>query len=354
MDEEEETHAHSIDINDSIRTKLAVRRSNPSLAVPISCIYRVHKRIRKMNEDAYTPDIVSIGPYHRGMENLQAMEDLKLQYLQTLLDRTRERTSLEEYVEALKKLEDEARGCYSEPIKLSSNEFIEMMLFDGFFIIELFRKNFNSQYFRIDDNDLIFYSKSRSAIVVRDLVLLENQIPMSILEKLFNLSMDPKHDSLPLIKMALYFFSGLIPQAMHKYPQNKDNIEVVAHNHLLDLLAYTLDSSLRVVKMPDLRTTVESLPCVTELLCSGVKFKKSPIYNGSLIDIKYNEGVIEIPQLCVHDFTESFFRNLMAYEQYRFGGTPYITSYATLMDYLINSVDDVAFLRDWNYCQSTG
>ncbi|XP_042484890.1 UPF0481 protein At3g47200-like [Macadamia integrifolia] len=319
----------SQDIHDSIRQKLS-QRSNPSLGSTTS-IHRVHKRIRKLNEDAYTPDTVSIGPYHRSTQSLLAMEDHKLQYLQALLDRTRERTSLEEYVEALMELEVEARGCYSEPINLTTKEFIEMMLFDGFFIIELFRKN--SNFVPVDDYDPIFYSSSRRARIVRDLVLLENQIPISVLQRLFDLSKDPNHDSLPLIKMALFFFHDLIPQAMHKCPQNTKSIR---DNHLLDLLSYTLDSSLSTIKMQGLSTGLESLQSVTELRRSSV----------NLIDIKFNEGVFEIPQLCVNDYTDSFFRNLIAHEQYRIGGTHYITSYAMLMDYLINSTDDVAYLRD--------
>ncbi|XP_043694508.1 UPF0481 protein At3g47200-like [Telopea speciosissima] len=321
----------------SIRQKLS-ERSNPSLGTT-SCIYRVHQRIRKMNEDSYTPDMVSIGPYHRGRDKLQAMEDHKLQYVQSLLDRTRDRITLEKYVEALKELEPKARGFYSEPISLSSKEFVEMMLFDGFFLIELFRKNFN--VVEVDDNDPIFYSNSRRARVVGDLVLVENQIPILVLQTLFDLSKDPNQDFQPLIKMALFYFHTLIPEAVHKYPQNNKNI---THNHLLDLLCYTLDSSLPKVTKPRLSTTAHSLPCVSELRCAGVKFKKGH-RSSSLIHIKFKEGVFEIPPLCIDDYTDSFFRNLIAYEQYRFDGAHYITSFAILMDYLINSDEDVAFLR---------
>ncbi|XP_042483063.1 UPF0481 protein At3g47200-like [Macadamia integrifolia] len=327
----------SIDI-DSLRQKLS-QRCNPPLGTT-TCIYRVHKRIRKMNEDAYTPEMVSIGPYHRGIENLKPMEDLKLQYTKALLDRTRDGTSLEEYVEALKELEAEARGCYSEPINLSPREFLEMMLLDGFFIIELFRKI--ARYVPVDDNDPIFYSISKKARVVRDLVLLENQIPISVLQRLFDISKDP-NDSLTLIELALYYFDDLVPQAMHRYRQNDMNIR---HNHLLDLLSYTFSISLRTMNLPPLLSSpLESLPCVVELRRSGVKFKKR-LTSNSLIDVKFNKGVFEIPLLCITDYTDSFFRNLIAYEQYRFRGTHYITSYAILMDYLINSSDDVAFLRD--------
>ncbi|KAJ4972940.1 hypothetical protein NE237_006114 [Protea cynaroides] len=67
----------------------------------------------------------------------------------------------------------------------------------------------------------------------------------------------------------------------------------------------------------------------------------------SLIHIKFDEGVFEIPSLWIHDHTYSFFRNLIAYEQcHDTGRPPCITSYDIMMDYLIYSPDEVAFLWD--------
>ncbi|XP_042477707.1 UPF0481 protein At3g47200-like [Macadamia integrifolia] len=327
-----------------ISNKLSLSRNSNTTIRPTYCIYRVNKRIRKVNEDAYTPDTVSIGPYHRDKQNSQmkAMEKLKWRYVHALLDRTSERSNLENYVEVLKELETEARGFYSEPSNLSSGEFIEMMLFDGLFIIELFRKY--AQFVERDCDDPIFYSNFRTR-VVRDLVLLENQIPMSVLQALFDLSYDPHSHTYSLIRLALFFFKDLIPDGMYYYPYPQNKESIIPHNHLLDLLSYTLENSLPpMVMKPASRASLESLPCATELRDSGVKFKKRLRYGGWM-DMKFNEGVFEIPPLCVDEYTDPFFRNLIAYQQHRFGGGPYITSYALLMDYLIKSSNDVALLR---------
>ncbi|XP_043714872.1 UPF0481 protein At3g47200-like [Telopea speciosissima] len=173
------------------------------------------------------------------------------------------------------------------------------MAVDGLFIIELFRKI--SGHFKVYDNDPIFHSDLKSTRVVRDLVLLENQIPMSVLQTLFDLTKDPISDHFSLVQLALIFFEG-------------------ASN-----------------------TTISAK--WTELQRSGVKFKKGSEC-GSLIDIKFSKGVFKIPPLLVDDCTEFFFRNLIAHEQQHSQGTHYITSYALLMDYLVNSAEDVAFLRD--------
>ncbi|XP_042509954.1 UPF0481 protein At3g47200-like [Macadamia integrifolia] len=333
------TRSESSSINiEHLREKLLLT-SNPS-SLPTSCIFRVDKRIRKLNEDAYTPDTVSIGPYHRDAvrENLQMqdMEDVKWRYVKALLDRTSETPSLESYVKALKELQTDPRKCYSEPINSLNNKeenFLEMMLIDGLFIIELFRKC--SHVVEVDDNDPIFNSKLRRTRIVRDLVLLENQIPMSVLEKLFGLSKCPKCDTFSLIELALNFFADL--NGVKKYPQITNN----THKHLLDLLSCTLLDGAPTEQDSSTEALV-SLPCATELRRSGINFKASRNYK--LLEINFDKGEFEIPTLCVDDYTDCFFRNLIAYEQQSFEGRHHITSYALLMDHLINTADDVALL----------
>ncbi|XXG60594.1 hypothetical protein AAC387_Pa04g2458 [Persea americana] len=46
---------------------------------------KVPQRLRKGNNDAYEPKIISIGPYHRGNPRLQAMEKKKFQHLHRIL-----------------------------------------------------------------------------------------------------------------------------------------------------------------------------------------------------------------------------------------------------------------------------
>ena len=49
------------------------------------CIYKVPKRLRVLNDKAYTPQVVSIGPFHRDKKQLQEMEEHKRMYLQDFL-----------------------------------------------------------------------------------------------------------------------------------------------------------------------------------------------------------------------------------------------------------------------------
>lgn len=66
----------------------------------------------------------------------------------------------------------------------------------------------------------------------------------------------------------------------------------------------------------------------------------------SLFDIKFNKGLMEIPSFKSDDSTETFLRNLIAFEQHYSHVNPkYFTDYTTFMDQLINTQKDVNLLR---------
>ncbi|KAL5983436.1 hypothetical protein ACLOJK_017521 [Asimina triloba] len=107
-----------------------------------STIYQVPRLLRQVDEKCYEPQLISIGPYHHGKEHLQSMEGQKLQHLRKILSRNK-RVKLEQYTEKIMKLEQRARMCYSSESvkKFPSDEFVEMMLLDGCFLVEIFLQN---------------------------------------------------------------------------------------------------------------------------------------------------------------------------------------------------------------------
>lgn len=145
-----------------------------------SCIYRIPKRLRKWNNEAYTPHIVSIGPLHHGSTDLQAMEEHKLRYLKDFLLYTK--VSLEDYVKLLREREARIRNSYEETIKLGSDKFLEMILVDAAFVIEVL---FKFHYNLINDSDRIFSKPWLISDIWYDILLLENQLPFFILEDFF-------------------------------------------------------------------------------------------------------------------------------------------------------------------------
>ncbi|XP_059631126.1 UPF0481 protein At3g47200-like [Cornus florida] len=203
---------------------------------PERCIFKVREKLRKINPDAYEPEVVAIGPYHREKANVQGMEEFKLQYLRSLLARKKE-TSAERYIIAMRKLEEKARKCYAEPISLTSDEFVHMMLLDGCFIIELFLKYSNKV--RRDKNDPIFRTYWMIGRLRLDLILFENQLPFFILLKLYDLIIeDPKPDE--FIHIAFDFF-GFLFKSHGLSDFDRESVHNVQH-----LLYYTVAYALHL------------------------------------------------------------------------------------------------------------
>ncbi|KAL3504633.1 hypothetical protein ACH5RR_034474 [Cinchona calisaya] len=323
------------------------------------CIFKVYGKLRSQNEEAYEPQVLSIGPYHRGKSNLKKLENHKLGYLQELLDRKKEK-SLDEYINALKELKDRARKCYAEEIRLSGDEFVEMMCLDGCFIIQFLRKWIDVQL-RVDDP--IFQMSWLPYNILRDLILFENQIPFFILAELFDLA---KVEGENLINLALQLCSPLM--SFYGPTLNYKTISQDEVIHLLDLLhkgwCYSYSATLDPKEYDPCNckndSRLEYIKSITELQQSGIKFAtEDNDKSKSWLHISFKDGKIMIPPMTVSHRTESVFRNLIAYEQYYMARQShnhshshshrrYVTDYAMFMDLLINSPMDVENLR---HCQ---
>ncbi|MQL99755.1 hypothetical protein Taro_032480 [Colocasia esculenta] len=92
--------------------------------------------------------------------------------------------------------------------------------------------------------------------------------------------------------------------------------------------------------------------CATELVDAGVHFKKKDVDKSEVINcflkVSFAGGLLEIPFLKVESSTSSKLRNLIALEQCCPQVRSYFTSYAILMDNIINTEGDVAILLGSN------
>ena len=127
-------------VNDSMKEE--------SFATPRYCptpctMFRAPTTMRRVNEHAYDPVLVSIGPFHYKKALLQGMEEHKLQFLFGLMryqSKEEKEHRFQRLAEAMKRLEGRARWCYSEVFDdISTDDFVRMMVIDGCFILELFR-----------------------------------------------------------------------------------------------------------------------------------------------------------------------------------------------------------------------
>ncbi|XP_008242396.1 PREDICTED: UPF0481 protein At3g47200-like [Prunus mume] len=316
----------------SIRGRIPQQPPRPAC----SCIFRIPNVLRRHNEKAFVPDLISIGPFHHGEKDLQVMEEIKLWYLHCLLGRNpTSETSLEYLVDAIRSMEQHCRDCYEERIDMSSEKFVEMMVVDGCFIIEVFRK-YAKEVPRNED-DPLFYTAWMMLALRKDLFLLENQLPWKVVDCLFHHTKEKdKPESKALLLLAVEFFEG---PAFAQVPHADRPLET---KHLLDVIRNSL---IALYPQAETHSYWEPIPSVTELLQAGVEFKVRSDTWDNMLDITFKNGVMEIPPIEIEYNAESLFRNLIAYEQCDPSIiTCSITSYAVILDSLINTSKDADFL----------
>ncbi|KAI3454742.1 hypothetical protein Pfo_011405 [Paulownia fortunei] len=328
------------------RDHVSIRIDNILLGLPSSpckpTIFRVDDDIRYANEKLYDPKVLSIGPFHHGKDHLQKMEQHKFRYLKLLLKRKKE-SSVDKYIMAIRSLEEKARRCYAEPVEFRSDEFVQMLLLDGCFIIELIRKYGFDELREMDDT--IFQYEQVISQLRHDLMLVENQVPFFVLDQLFSMTKtgNPDDDILYLIQL---FIDDISPWPEASEVTGKVSVKNV--DHLLGLVYRIWCSSFakmtanRPVKIEEEKMV--AINSTTELQEAGIKFEKDTESN--CLDIKFIKGVMKIPGFGVSDETESILRNLIAYEHLFIDNHPkYVTDYAFFLHCLINSSKDVEVLR---------
>ncbi|KAJ4866328.1 Uncharacterized protein Rs2_52148 [Raphanus sativus] len=111
--------------------------------------------------------------------------------------------------------------------------------------------------------------------------------------------------------------------------------------HFVDLLR-SCYLPLVPIRLEEGISTIYNAPKATELHNAGVKFKPSET-SSCLLDIKFADGVLEIPTIFVDDLTESLFRNIIVFEQCHCSDKSFL-HYIRLLSCFIRSPADADLL----------
>ena len=317
---------------------------------PDHCIFRTPSILLKHRKEAYLPNCFSFGPFHHDQPNLKVTEKIKLKYLQGLLYRSdNPKEGYRELLDSIKEVEGKARDCYAGNIDQNvavTGNFVEMLVVDGCFIIELFRKD--GGVVPKEGDDPIFSMSCMLQFLHHDLILLENQIPWFALEILFNKTKGPS-ETKSLIELALHFLSNVFSSHRRPLDYIPNLFKDQKVKHILDLLRLSLVLPSEEVKIyegnrPSNQQNFEwqPIPSATRLKEAGVKFVRVNV--DSIFDMKFRIGVLEIPSLLNKETTETIFRNLISYEQCLPNCSPIFTCYAKIMDNLIDTTNDMEIL----------
>ncbi|KAJ3691172.1 hypothetical protein LUZ61_020336 [Rhynchospora tenuis] len=366
----------SKDIHNSLVDKInqhLLKLSREPMEAEKFTIYRVPAHFREKNEsELYKPRMISIGPYYHGHKSLQAMEKQKWRYLQNYLDRN-PTNNIEHCISKLKGLESQARRCYFEEVELQSDEFLKMMLLDGCFIIEFLMKWY------YDEEDVSLnqtHSWSQDSIsnvewvlpmIRNDLLLMENQIPFFIIEKLFSLLSFP--ESL-LVRMLLKYLSegrekGRPVQILHEIehilhlyylcyvPSRSLNQLSTRTSHiqrrlnpiiqLIFSFAFRLKMCFRGRTNSTNGKAPRTIPSATQLEEAGIRLIKT---TENIFNIEFQNGTLEIPFIAIEDTRRSRLLNLVSFEQCYRNTNKDLTSYACFMGNLVRTTRDVTLLQE--------
>lgn len=398
-----------------------------------SPICKVQQHIREVDRFSYEPFFLSIGPYHHGGAQFRDTDKLKWGCLDQILKLNCEK-SLLDYLVVISELAQEARNCYSEEIGMTDEEFLQMLLLDGCFILvglggtgrilEHLQQEQVDRFARDEsvgenDNEIreqlshcssdVMQSAGSnttcegdqtdrnevnedqtglwfSRFINHDLFLLENQIPFFVVRKLYelasgNVTLDPPFtDELnKYVEGALRFYPKAIqgpnrPEDFHHllhlcqiYLRPSPKVDDIDHYHIKPQYIHNIFSfGWRYFKIGYQSDVNEQIHPVgqnvgsqqagqelqrwrraAQYIEAGVKFKKREhdiLDPHSLLDIKFSKGSIEIPCLVVDEYTDSLFRNVIAFEQTcpQFGDD--FTAYIVFMSQIISMPEDVTLL----------
>ncbi|KAI3833085.1 hypothetical protein MKX03_021363 [Papaver bracteatum] len=300
-----------------------------ALEAPLQ-IFIIPTYIRGRKTAAYDPKMVSIGPYHYGKPALESMQSHKERALIQFLGRSPKNKTIKPYIKALKKVVVELRKCYEQVDEIKENwknddDFVKLMLLDGVFLFEFLSvlrgKKEDHGYADIDP---IFGNRGHNLNynhVMEDLLMMENQIPYLVLFTLVTVYKD--HDNAETAVKSLSSLMLAPPGC-------------IGH-HFLDMYMKGMLGD----HQPN-GGQVTAKVSASKLSLLGIKFRKVATHGE--IQFERRTKTLSLPSIVINQHTQSLFFNSKAYEL-RSGTNRALNSYIHLVDFLIQSTDDVSLLR---------
>uniref|UniRef100_A0A0D3H4X6 Uncharacterized protein n=1 Tax=Oryza barthii TaxID=65489 RepID=A0A0D3H4X6_9ORYZ len=333
-------------------------------------IGKVHGRVRDVDPFAYMPMVVSLGPYHAGHDDLQHKEREKplcmqdictlsiknmavLDFLQEVIFPLREQ-ALMYYLHGINDLR-RGRNDVDDDIKLNFR-FNLMLLHDAAFLLvamnALPRRNPN----QVGDDEQRRTSSHglwTDVAIVHDLLLFENQVPLVVVDKLYQIATD-RTDFSQIVEN--FVWKTLLKHPNSPIPDQK--VRTTAHHllHQCHMLLRPTGYEV-VVEIGGASSAADENAGVKrrrwhramQYHVAGVGLTSKGNIDGGvmhhrLLDVEYSGGALEIPVLHVDDNTCSMLRNLIAMEQASTGVGHYVTAYCVFFSRLMCTAEDVTLL----------
>ncbi|KAI5660446.1 hypothetical protein M9H77_29239 [Catharanthus roseus] len=208
--------------------------------IPVS-IFCVPKTLIVSNPDFYIPQQVALGPYHHWRSELYDMERYKLAAAKNT-QKQLQNQKFQHLVDQLSRFEHRIRAVYHKFLDLSGETLVWMMAVDASFVLEFLQiyavregRELSKVSSRMSHLVDVAGQKSAHNAILRDMVMLENQIPLFLLRKMleFRYSSLEVADNM-LLSMLIGICKELSPFRMTEELPNVHQVTEFAH--LLDFL----------------------------------------------------------------------------------------------------------------------
>ncbi|KAK8939337.1 UPF0481 protein [Platanthera guangdongensis] len=317
-------------------------------------IYRVPACIKELNPKAYRPQVVSFGPYHHGADELSAMEEHKHRALRHLLRRANK--PLEELADGMEELLNPLQSSYQGLGERwlgsgGGEEFLRLMVVDGCFLLEILRLNVGKMAdYAVDDPIFSNHGMLHTLpYIKRDMLIVENQLPLLVLEKLVALETGKPANPDQINRLVLKLCSPESPPPIPGIGLALHPLDLYHRSLLQGPTNPPASNNL----FPQFRSSSAPggiIRSAVELYEAGIRFKTSR--TNSLHDIRFHHGILSLPAVVVDDATQYAYLNLMAFERLHVGAGSQITSFVFFMDNIIDSAKDVALLHSKGIIQN--
>ncbi|XP_020165094.2 UPF0481 protein At3g47200 [Aegilops tauschii subsp. strangulata] len=331
---------------------------------PKHCIFRVplrftSKMVDGMASSVFKPQTVSLGPFHHDDKDLKPMEEHKLRAVRHLLRRDSKLT-LGGLVAAMETVADEPEDAYmnlGDEWRGEENrgKFLEMMITDGCFLLEVMRMAIGGKGSIPKDyehGDPVFSWHGIQHIgpfVQRDMLLVENQLPLRLLEKIVAVEEGTSPSAASINSMVLKFLEredapegtglGLHPLDIYRTSRLKGTSQVKNNGKGLQRGVNMTSAPMEVGIFRSQKVVPRSAWKLSE---AGIRFL--PSKTGCLDDIQLDNGRLYMPKVHMDDSTAYRIHNMMAFEAMHIRTGNDVTAYVLFVKDLISSADDVRLL----------
>lgn len=292
------------------------------------------------------PSVVALGPYHHGQPQLQQMEEVKHAAAHYLCNKSGH--PIEEVYSKILSFVGEARSCYTDDAvaKFSDADFAVMMFLDGCFLLYYISTDVEKECTLLANRVCL----STGPCLLRDIFLLENQLPWLVLHVLMTFFTYVAPLVPPFIEDMASYFNISSHSEKTKPPVTLEGPHKPPH--LLGLLHHYEVGSPEPGKVEEnFGDEYPSPTSAIELAEIGIKLTGAS-NKAWLVNMSHRRrvfGQLSLRPLFLNDITACWLVNMAAFETCTSTSYPkdgfVVCSYLCILGMLVDKEDDVHELR---------